>query len=70
MVRFFLRVVKGAYLRHGISLNIIEPDRIDDEKNELTADGNQIRMGVDLTVTQSAQWLTGFSTITRAIMTT
>lgn len=44
----FLRVVKGAYLRHGISLNIIEPDRIDDEKNELTADGNQIRMGVEL----------------------
>lgn len=44
----FLRVVKGAYLRHGISLNIIEPDRVDDEKNELTKDGNQIRMGVEL----------------------
>ena len=48
MVRFFCEWLRVPILRHGISLNIIEPDRIDDEKNELTADGNQIRMGVEL----------------------
>ena len=44
----FMRIVKNAGLRHGISLNLIEPERIDDEKNEVAPSGNQIRMGVEL----------------------
>ncbi len=44
----FLQVVKGNYLRHGIAVQIIEPDRVDEEKNELAPNGNQIRMGVEL----------------------
>jgi lambda family phage portal protein len=57
----FLRIVKGNYLRHGIALNIIEPDRVDEEKNELAANGNQIRMGVELdkdTKRPVAYWVT------------
>ena len=44
----FLQVVKGNYLRHGIAVQIIEPDRVDEEKNELAPNGNSIRMGVEL----------------------
>jgi lambda family phage portal protein len=44
----FLQVVKGRYLRHGIALQVIEPDRIDEEKNETAPNGNQIRMGIEL----------------------
>lgn len=44
----FLQIVKGNYLRHGIALQVIEPDRVDEEKNELSPSGNSIRMGVEL----------------------
>lgn len=44
----FLQIVKGNYLRHGIAVQIIEPDRVDEEKNELAPNGNSIRMGVEL----------------------
>jgi lambda family phage portal protein len=44
----FLQVVKGNYLRHGIAVQVIEPDRVDEEKNELAPNGNSIRMGVEL----------------------
>ena len=44
----FLQIVKGNYLRHGIALQVIEPDRVDEEKNELSKDGNSIRMGVEV----------------------
>jgi lambda family phage portal protein len=44
----FLRIVKGASFRHRIALQIIEPDRIDDEMNERYRNGNQVRMGVEL----------------------
>jgi len=44
----FLKVVKGNYLRYGIGLQLIEPDLVDEEKNELAANGNQVRMGVEL----------------------
>lgn len=44
----FLQIVKGNYLRHGIAVQIIEPDRVDEEKNELAQNGNSIRMGVEL----------------------
>ena len=44
----FLRIVKGASFRHQIALQVIEPDRIDDEMNERYRNGNQVRMGVEL----------------------
>ena len=44
----FLQIVKGNYLRHGIAVQVIEPDRVDEEKNELAPNGNSIRMGVEL----------------------
>ena len=44
----FLQIVKGNFLRHGIAVQIVEPDRIDDEKNELAPNGNQIRMGIEI----------------------
>ena len=44
----FLQIVKGRYLRHGIAVQIVEPDLVDEEKNELAPNGNQIRMGVEI----------------------
>lgn len=44
----FLRIVKGKFLRHGIALQIIEPDRVDEEMNERYRNGNDVRMGVEL----------------------
>lgn len=44
----FLQIVKGNYLRHGIAVQILEPDLVDEEKNEKAANGNHIRMGVEL----------------------
>lgn len=44
----FLNIVRKPYLRHGIAVQIIEPDRIDDQMNETLRDGNQVRMGVEL----------------------
>ena len=35
----FLHIVKGNYLRHGIAVQVIEPDRVDEEKNELSPNG-------------------------------
>lgn len=44
----FLHIVNKNYLRHGIGVQIIEPDRIDEQMNETLRDGNQVRMGVEL----------------------
>lgn len=44
----FLRVVKGKFLRHGIAVQVIEPDRVDEEMNERYRNGNDVRMGVEL----------------------
>lgn len=44
----FLRVVKNRVFRHGIALQIIEPDRVDEEMNERYINGNDVRMGVEL----------------------
>ena len=44
----FLRIVKGKFLRHGIAVQIIEPDRVDEEMNERYRNGNDVRMGVEL----------------------
>lgn len=44
----FLQIVKRPFLRHGIGLQIIEPDRIDEDMNELRPNGNPVRMGVEL----------------------
>ena len=44
----FLHIVNKNYLRHGIGVQIIEPDRVDEQMNETLKDGNQVRMGVEL----------------------
>ena len=44
----FLHIVNKSYLRHGIGVQIIEPDRVDEQMNETLRDGNQVRMGIEL----------------------
>jgi lambda family phage portal protein len=44
----FLHIINKNYLRHGIGVQIIEPDRVDDQMNETLRDGNQVRMGIEL----------------------
>jgi len=44
----FLHIVNKNYLRHGIGVQIIEPDRVDEQMNETLRDGNQVRMGIEL----------------------
>jgi lambda family phage portal protein len=44
----FLQIVKRPFLRHGIGIQIIEPDRIDEDMNETRPNGNAVRMGVEL----------------------
>ena len=44
----FMRIVKNRSLRHGVALQIIEPDRVDEEMNERYRNGNDVRMGVEL----------------------
>lgn len=44
----FLRIVKGNFLKHGIALQIIEPDRVDEQMNERYRNGNEVRMGVEV----------------------
>ena len=44
----FLRVVKNNTFRHRVALQVIEPDRIDEEMNERYLNGNDVRMGVEL----------------------
>ena len=44
----FLRIVKNRVFRHQIAIQVIEPDKIDEEMNELYRNGNDVRMGVEL----------------------
>lgn len=44
----FIRIVKSNTLRHGIGLQVIEPDRVDEEMNERYRNGNDVRMGIEL----------------------
>lgn len=44
----FLQIVMSNFFRHRIAFQIIEPDRIDEQKNERLANGNDVRMGVEL----------------------
>jgi lambda family phage portal protein len=44
----FLRIVRSGRLRHGIALQVIESDRVDEEMNERYRNGNDVRMGVEL----------------------
>ena len=44
----FLRIVRDGSLRHGIGVQIIEPDRVDEEMNERYRNGNDVRMGIEL----------------------
>lgn len=44
----FLRIVKNRALRHQIAIQIVEPDRVDEEMNERYRNGNDVRMGIEL----------------------
>lgn len=44
----FLRIIRNNSLRHRIGVQIIEPDRVDEEMNERYINGNDVRMGVEL----------------------
>lgn len=44
----FLRIVRNRTFRHNVAVQIIEPDRIDEEMNERYINGNDVRMGVEL----------------------
>jgi lambda family phage portal protein len=44
----FLRIVRNRTFRHNIAVQIIEPDRVDEEMNERYINGNDVRMGVEL----------------------
>lgn len=44
----FLRWLHNPMFRHGLALEIIEPERIDEKHNDTLKSGNQVRMGVEL----------------------
>lgn len=44
----FLRIVKNRAFRHQMAIQIIEPDKVDEEMNERYRNGNDVRMGVEL----------------------
>ena len=44
----FIQLVKGTAYKYGFALNPIEADQIDEQKNQLLPNGNEIRMGVEL----------------------
>lgn len=45
---FFAQIVKNRKYKHGIAIYPIEADRIDIDKNQILANGNRVRMGVEL----------------------
>jgi lambda family phage portal protein len=44
----FIRIHRNRTFQDSISLEIIEPDRVDEELSKRAANGNEIRMGVEL----------------------
>lgn len=44
----FIQIVRGPQYTHGIALNPIEADLVDDQKNQRLPNGHQIKMGVEL----------------------
>lgn len=44
----FIQIVKNATFKHGIALYLIEPDLVDETKNELMKNGNRVRMGIEI----------------------
>lgn len=44
----FLRIVKNRAFRHGMAIQVLEPDLVDEEMNERYRNGNDVRMGVEL----------------------
>ena len=44
----FIRIVKNRKYAHGMALQVIEPDYVDERKNETLRNGNIVRMGVEL----------------------
>lgn len=43
-----VRIIKGRDLTHGIALQLLEADRLDETMNGRAANGNVVRMGVEL----------------------
>lgn len=44
----FLRIVRRQDMRHGIGFQVLEPDVVDEQMNEIYRGGNEVRMGVEL----------------------
>lgn len=44
----FVQIVLSNAFRHRIAFQIIEPDQIDEQMNERLANGNEVRMGVEI----------------------
>lgn len=44
----FIKKLSGRRYKDNFAIQLIEPDMIDEKKNELLSNGNQIRMGVEL----------------------
>ncbi len=44
----FIQIVRNRRFPHGIAFHPVEADLIDEKKNEITKNGNRIRMGVEV----------------------
>jgi lambda family phage portal protein len=44
----FIQIVMSNAFRHRIAFQIIEPDQVDEQMNERLANGNEVRMGVEI----------------------
>lgn len=44
----FIQIVRSNRFKYGVALNLVEADLIDEQKNQLLPNGNQIRMGVEI----------------------
>lgn len=44
----FIQIVRSSKFKYGIALNLIEADLIDEQKNQILPNGNEIRLGVEL----------------------
>lgn len=44
----FIQIVRGSQFKHGIAFHPVEADQIDEQRNQMLANGNEIRMGVEV----------------------
>jgi len=55
----FVQLLNGPRYQDGFAIKLMEADWIDDQKNEILSNGNQIRMGIEIDEMQSvvAYWV-------------